>query len=84
MEQRTAIRRLTFKGFKTKKIEMELIIVYGDEALAISAGKKWQTHLRQGKTKPGDERRSRRQINSDLTQVIVEFIRERSFLSCKI
>jgi hypothetical protein len=83
MEQRTIVHLLTLKGFKAKEFEMELTSVYGDEALQISAVKKWRTCFRQGKTKLGDDLGGRA-TNPDLTQVIAELIRERPFLLCKM
>jgi transposase len=84
MGQRAIASVLTLKGLKAKEIEMELTSVYGDEALEISAVKKWLTCFLQGRTKLGDDRRSGTTAKSDLTQVIVEVIRECPFLSCKI
>jgi hypothetical protein len=75
---------LTLKGLKTKEIEMELTDVDGDEALHISAVKKWRKAFLQRKTEIGGGPRSRRSANSDLTQVIAELIREHPFLSCEI
>jgi hypothetical protein len=75
---------LTLKGLKAKEIEMELTSVYEDETLQISAAKKWRTCFLQGRIEFGDYSRSGRPANSDLTQAIAEFIRERPFLSCKI
>jgi transposase len=84
MEQRVIVRSLTFKGLKAKKIEMELTNVYGDEALQISIVTNWRTRFLQRRTELGDDPRSGRPIDSDLTQGIAEIIRERPFLSCKI
>jgi hypothetical protein len=63
---------------------MELTDVYGDEALQISALKKLLSSFLQGRTELGDDPRSGKSANSDLTQMIAKFIRERSFLSRKI
>jgi hypothetical protein len=74
MEQGAVVRCLTLKGPKAKGIEMELPSVYGDEALQISAVKKWRTRFFQGRTEQGDNPRSRSPANSGLTQVIAELI----------
>jgi hypothetical protein len=63
---------------------MELTSMYGDEALSISAMKKWRTYFLQRKTELEDYQRSGRPANSDLKQVIADLIRERPVLSCKI
>jgi hypothetical protein len=83
MEQRVVLRFLTIKGLKAKKIKMEITSVYGDEALQISAVKKWRKHFMLGRTELGDDRRSGRSANSDLTHVIAELIRARPFLPAK-
>jgi hypothetical protein len=75
---------LTLKSLKAKDIEMELIGVYGDEALLISAEKKWRRRFLQGRTELGNDPRSGRPANSDLTEVIAELIREHPFLLIKI
>jgi hypothetical protein len=75
---------LTLQGLKAKEIEMKLTGLSADEAFQISAGKKWRMLLLQGRTKLGYDQRLGRLANSDLTQVIVELIRERPFLSCKM
>jgi hypothetical protein len=41
MDQRALARFLAIKDLKAKKIERELTSIYGDEALQISAVKKW-------------------------------------------
>jgi hypothetical protein len=45
MNQRTVVRVLTLKGLKAQEIEMELAGAYGDEALHISALKKWRVRF---------------------------------------
>jgi hypothetical protein len=70
--------------FKAQEIEMELIGLYGDDVLQISAGKKWRTHFLQGRTELGDEPGSGRPAHSDLIQLIAELIRERLVLSSKV
>jgi hypothetical protein len=50
MEQRQIVRFFTLKSLKAKEIEMELTSMYGDEALSISAMKKWRTYFLQRKT----------------------------------
>jgi hypothetical protein len=55
MDQRAVVRFLTLKGLKAMEIEMELSRVYGDEALRISARKKWRTCFLQGKTQLGND-----------------------------
>jgi hypothetical protein len=44
---------LTLKGLKAKEIEMELTNVHGDEALQISAVRKWRIRFLQGRTELG-------------------------------
>jgi hypothetical protein len=80
MEQRTVVRFLILKGLNAKEIEMEFTSVYDDEALQISAVKNWGTRFLQARTELGDDPRSERLANSDLTQVIAELIRESPFL----
>jgi hypothetical protein len=63
---------------------MELTSMYGNEALQISAIRKWRTHFLQGRTELGDYPRSGRPANSGLAQLIAELIQECPFLSCKI
>jgi hypothetical protein len=75
---------LTLTDLKAEELEIELRIVYGDEALRISAMKKWRTPFLQGRTELGDDPRSGRLTNSDLTQMIIELIQEGPFLSYKI
>jgi hypothetical protein len=41
MDQRAGARFLTLKGLKAQEIEMEVTSRYDDEALQISAVKKW-------------------------------------------
>jgi hypothetical protein len=53
MEQGAVVRFLDVKGLKVKKVEMKLTNLYGDEALQISAGKKWRTRFLQGRTEGG-------------------------------
>jgi plasmid stabilization system protein ParE len=84
MEQRGVVRFLTLKGLKAMKSKMQLTNVDGDEALQISASKKGRRRFLQVRTKLGDDPRSGRPANSDLTGTIAEFIREHPFLSCKI
>jgi hypothetical protein len=54
MEPRAVVRVLSLKGLKAKEIEMALTSVYGDEALQISAVKKWRMRFLQGTTELGD------------------------------
>jgi transposase len=84
MEQRAVVHFLTVKGLKAKEIEMELTSIYEDEALQISALKKWWTRFLQGRTELGDNPRLGRPTNPDLTEAMIELIRERPFLSTKI
>jgi hypothetical protein len=65
---------LTLEGLKDQEIEIEVTNVYGNEALKISAIKKWRMHFLQGTTEPGDCPRSRKGANSDLTQMIAGLI----------
>jgi hypothetical protein len=60
MERRALVGVLTVKALKAKEIEMEFIHVYGDEALQISAVKKWRTRFLQGRIELGDDPRSGR------------------------
>jgi hypothetical protein len=46
---------LALKDLKAKEIEMELVSVYGSEALQISLVQKLPTHFLQGTTKLGDD-----------------------------
>jgi transposase len=84
MEQWAVVHLLSLKSFNANETETELTSVHDDEAFQISAIKKWRTRFMQKRTEFEDDLRSGRPANSDLTQVIAEFIRERSFLSCKI
>jgi hypothetical protein len=60
---------------------MELTNVHGDEALQISAAKKYRTPFLQERTELGDDRRSERLANSDLTHVNAKLIRELPFFA---
>jgi hypothetical protein len=84
MEQRAVVPLLSLKGLKAKEIEMELTSIFRDEALLISAVKKWRRRFLRKRTELGDELPSRSPINSGLIHVIIDLIRERPFLSCKI
>jgi hypothetical protein len=79
MEHRAIVRFLTLKGLKAQEIEMELTSVYSDEAIHISDVKKWRTHFLQRRTELGDNSRSGRPVNSDLTSVIAELIQKCPF-----
>jgi hypothetical protein len=83
MEQRVVLRFLTLKDLKAKEIQMHLTSMYDNEAFQISAVKKWRACFLQERTEFGDDQRSGRPANSDLTQVIAELIRECPFISCK-
>jgi hypothetical protein len=50
MEQRAAIRFLTFKGIRAFAMPAELRLVYETEAFAISTVKKWCEHFAEGRT----------------------------------
>jgi hypothetical protein len=78
---RAAVRLLTHKGLKGKKIEMEFVFVHGDEAIQISALMRRGMRFLQGRTKLRGELRSGTFANADLTQVIADLIRGRPFLS---
>jgi transposase len=67
MERRAAVRFLTVKGLKSRDVEMELTSVYDDEGCQISAGKKWRRRFLQRRTELGDDPRSGKPANSDLT-----------------
>jgi hypothetical protein len=74
MEQRIVVRFLNVNDTKTKKFEMEVANMYGNEALQISPVKKWPTRFLYWRTEPGDNPRSGGLANSELTEVIAELI----------
>jgi hypothetical protein len=83
MNQLAVIPCLTLKTLTAQDLEMELTSMDGDETLEIHVAKKRRTCFLQGKTKLGDDARSGRLANADLTSMIAELIRECPF-PCRI
>jgi len=58
---------LVLKDLNAKELGIELTTLDGNETLEISAVKQWRTRFLEGRTELGDDLRSRRPVNSDLT-----------------
>jgi transposase len=78
------IRFFTLKGLKARTIQLELVSVYGLDALALSTMKKWRRCFQQGRTDLFDDPRSGRPLMHDLGEIIRSVLEERSFTSYKV
>jgi hypothetical protein len=66
MEQRVLVQSLTLKKLSARDVTAELEGLYGHEALALSAVKKWRKRFVNGKITLEGDRRSGRPPGSDL------------------
>jgi transposase len=56
MEHRAVVRFFTLKGTKAKAVKTQLDEVYREEALSLSAVKKWRKRFPDGRTSLNDDR----------------------------
>jgi histone-lysine N-methyltransferase SETMAR len=83
MEQRAVIRFLTLKGQSAKSILSELMEVYHQDALCLTAVKKWRKRFLKGRTSLEDDLRIGRPKKSDLADPLLQLLQETPFISCK-
>lgn len=81
MEQRCVIHFLHLKKYTSAQIYQELLIVYGQEALALSSVKYWKKQFKLGRTCLEDAPRSGRPQEIFLTDFVSKLLNKDPYLS---
>jgi hypothetical protein len=84
MEQRPVVSFFPLQRTKAKNIETALDEVYREEALSLSAVKKWRKQFADGRTSLDDDLHPGRPCHRGLASPIQSPLREQPFISCKL